>query len=121
VLADVSALGDAPLQPPACTNEPQRSVEASFGKEFTAEVFRLPLGEWRGPLRSGLGVHLVVVQARSEGRVPALAEVRDAVEREWASERRQNATRKFVDDLLKQYQVTLPWPKPGQKAAAPNP
>ncbi len=116
--ADVSALGDEPLQPTAFTNEPQRAVETGFGKEFTAEVFRLPTGEWSGPLKSGLGTHLVLVWARSAGRVPALAEVREAVECEWTNDRRQKAKRKFLDDLLKQYEVTLPWPKPEQNATA---
>ena len=118
--ADISALGDGSSQPSAFTNEPQRGVERSFGKEFTAEVFRLPTGEWSGPLKSGLGAHLVVVEARSDGRVPALAEVREAVEREWANDRRQTANRKFLDDLLKKYQVTIQWPKPEKKTTAPN-
>jgi len=115
--ADVSELGDQSLLPPALMNEPQRGIESSFGSEFAAQLTKLPVGEWSGPVPSGLGSHLVFIEQRTEGRVPALDEVRPQVQREWASERRTETNRKFLDGLLKQYAVTIEWPK--DKAATP--
>jgi hypothetical protein len=56
-------------------------------------------------------MHVVFIAQRTEGRVPALQEVRAQVQREWASERRTETNRKFLDELLKQYAVTIEWPK----------
>ena len=47
-----------------------------------------------------------------EGRVPALAEVRDAVRREWDEARRLEANDKFYRELLKHYTVTIENPEP---------
>ena len=37
--------------------------------------------DWFGPVESGYGMHLVFVEERTEGRLPELAGVRDAVSR----------------------------------------
>lgn len=116
--AGSSELGDPSLLPPALANEPQRGIESSFGGEFAAALAKLPAGEWSGPVPSGLGTHLVFIERRTEGRVPALDEVRAQVQREWASERRTETNRKFLDELLKQYAVTIEWPKADAKTAA---
>jgi hypothetical protein len=42
-----------------------------------------------------------------QARVPALAEVRDAVVREWTNTRRAEANEKFFQELLKRYTVTI--------------
>jgi hypothetical protein len=49
----------------------------------------------------------VLVEARTKGRVPELAEVRDAVRREWANARRLESNEKFYQGLLKRYTVTI--------------
>ena len=61
-------------------------------------------------------MHLVFVSERTEGRVPALDEVRDAVRREWANARRLEANEKFYQELLKRYVVTIE--RPAEKAEA---
>ena len=50
-------------------------------------------------MESGYGVHLVFVEERTEGRVPELAEVRDAVRREWTNARRLESNEKFFQEL----------------------
>jgi hypothetical protein len=111
-VADVSGLGDPTLLPPSMTDETQRSVESTFGRDFAAELATAATGEWIGPLRSGFGLHLVWIERREEGRVPELADVREAVRREWENARRIEARRQFYDNLLRQYQITVEWPKP---------
>jgi hypothetical protein len=116
--AETAELGDPSLLPPAMANEPQSGIENVFGAEFAAELRKVPVGEWSGPMRSGVGVHLVLVEQRWEGRVPALAAVREQVRREWENERRLEANRRFLDELLKKYQVTIQWPKAESKTTA---
>ena len=67
-------------------------------------------GQWRGPVDSGFGVHLVWVVKRTEGRVPELAEVRDDVRREWANAQRLELNEKFYQELYKRYSVTIESP-----------
>jgi len=112
--ADVSALGDPTMLPPAMTDEPQGRVQSAFGRDFASGLAGADTGTWTGPIRSGFGLHLVLIERRDAPRLPALAEVREAVLREWENARRAEARRRFYDDLLQQYQVSVEWPTPQQ-------
>ncbi|HEY5705135.1 MAG TPA: peptidylprolyl isomerase [Terrimicrobiaceae bacterium] len=113
--ADISTLGDPTLLDPAFRDEPQRRVEATFGSAFAGKLATLPVGEWSGPVTSEFGTHLVLVEQRTEGRVPTLDEVRPQVRREWENARRIEENRKFLEKLLKQYEIGIDWPKPETK------
>ncbi len=67
-----------------------------FGDEFAKTLGGLSPGQWQGPVESAYGVHLVFVSERLEARVPALADVRDVVRREWDDARRLEAKEKFL-------------------------
>jgi len=90
---DIAELGDSSLLPQDLADASQRSVVSQFGSEFTRALAKLKPVEWSGPIQSGYGVHLVFVSQRTEGRVPALDEVREQVKRELLNERRQAANR----------------------------
>jgi hypothetical protein len=118
--ADISELGDSFLLEHKFESLPASEVTKQFGEKFAAILGELPPGQWQGPIESGYGVHLVLVNERTEGRVPALAEVRDAVRREWTNTRRLETNEKFYAELLKRYVVTIEQPKPvagGKKLA----
>ncbi len=74
---------------------------------FAAKLSGLTPGQWQGPVESGYGAHLVFLSELTEGRTPALAEVRDAVRREWDNARRLETNEKFYQELLKRYTVTI--------------
>ena len=57
----------------------------------------------------------MLLSERTEGRVPALAEVRDAVQREWANTRRLATNAKCYAELLKRYTVTIERPKAAEE------
>ena len=117
--ADVSELGDSFLLEHKFQSLPASEVVKQFGEKFAAQLAELSLGQWQGPLESGYGVHLVLVSERTEGRLPALAEVRDAVRREWANTRRLESNEKFYRELLKRYAVTIERPEtPEEKRVA---
>ncbi len=105
--ADFSALGDPFLLERQFTAAPASEVAKQFGEKFAVNLGGLVPGQWQGPVESGYGVHLVLVSERTDGRVPALADVRDAVRREWANARRLEANEKFYQELLKRYIVTI--------------
>jgi len=86
---------------------PRREVARVFGDRFAEELAALPVGEWAGPVRSGYGWHLVLVASRSEGEAPALADVRDAVAREWAAARRDELNDALYEKLRAKYAVVV--------------
>lgn len=105
--SDISLFGDPTLLESQFAEVDERDVAKQFGQEFAAALADLPIGEWRGPIYSSYGAHLVVVEQRREARSPALEEVREAVRREWNNVHRQHMARKFYDGLLKQYAVII--------------
>ena len=113
--ADVSQLGDSFLLEHKFQSLPASEVVKQFGEKFAAKLGGLSPGQWHGPVESGYGVHLVWINERTEGRLPALAEVRDAVRREWGTARRLEANEKFYQELLKRYVVTIERPKPAEE------
>ena len=113
--ADLSQLGDSFLLEHKFHSLPASEVVKQFGEKFAAKLGELSLGQWQGPVESGYGVHLVWISDRTEGRVPALAEVRDAVRGEWANARRLETNEKFYQELLKRYVVTIERPGPAEE------
>jgi PPIC-type PPIASE domain len=108
--ADVGEFGDSFLLEHRFQSLPASEVVKQFGEKFATKLGELSLGQWGGTIESGYGVHLVLISERTEGRVPALAEVRDAVRREWANARRLEGKDKFYHELLKHYIVTIERP-----------
>jgi parvulin-like peptidyl-prolyl cis-trans isomerase-like protein len=105
--ADASEFGDPSLLEQNFADVPGSEVGRQFGEEFATDLGKLPTGQWQGPVESGYGAHLVFIGERTEGRLPALAEVRDLVRREWGNARRSEWTERFYQALLKRYTVTI--------------
>lgn len=101
------AIGDATMLPDALEAAPASEVERVFGQDFSRAVAALPVGGWQGPIASGYGVHLVEIRSREPGRVPALAEVRVAVERDLLRARAEKSGEAFYQSLRKRYVVRI--------------
>ncbi|MDJ0848902.1 MAG: peptidyl-prolyl cis-trans isomerase [Myxococcota bacterium] len=110
---DTAALGDRILLQDEYADVTEREIADLFGAGFAAAVAALPPGAWHGAIRSGYGVHLVRVDARTEGRTPELDEVRRAVRREWDNARREEAIERFYAEMIDRYDVRIEWPESG--------
>ena len=108
---DPAAVGDPFLLGNQFAAVTRTEVAKQFGEQFAANLSGLLPSQWQGPVESGYGVHLVRVSERSEGNLPALADVRDIVRREWTNARRLEANAKFYQELLKRYTVTIERPE----------
>ena len=106
-IVDLSSLGDAFLLEHRFQATPTIEIAKQFGDKFTAKLSDVPVGQWFGPVESGYGMHLVLVEERTEGRLPELAEVRDAVSRDWTNARRLESNEKFFQSLLKHYEIVV--------------
>jgi len=114
--ADLAAEGEPFLLGHRFDALPARDVKSQFGEKFATALSALPPGRWQGPIQSGYGVHLVFLRERTEGRIPALEEVREAVRREWSNAQRVEANEKLYQALLERYTVTIEKPKPAADA-----
>lgn len=100
-------LGD-PLPLPARLQGARESeVARLFGQQFTDGLQGLQPGRWSGPVESGFGLHLVFIESREAGRTPELAEVRDAVQREWLSRQRREAIDGLYRKLAEKYTIEI--------------
>ena len=106
---DPRSFGDATMLPLVNADYRFDLVANTYGKTFAEQLAEVPVGEWSGPLESAYGLHLVHLQAMTPGRTPELAEVREAVERDWRSAQRQAAVSRYYDQALKRYDVSIEW------------
>ena len=113
-------LGDATMLPRELPLSPLSDVASVFGNEFAQQLARLESGRWAGPVESGYGWHLVYVRERTDGRSRPLAEVREAVRREWQEARRKEIVDATYNKLRKQYVVIVEASKPLADAASPS-
>ncbi len=95
-------------------------VAHRLGNEFAVALAELPVGRWSGPVESGFGLHLVLIRERQRGSLPALAEVRDAVEREWRNVRHKEVTEGFYRVLRDRYEVSIELPEAGDRKEEPK-
>jgi hypothetical protein len=105
-----SGAGDGGLLPFHYEAASSRVVDGSFGLGFSQKLDGLKVGEWQGPVESGLGLHLVLLESRVAGTLPELAEIRSDVEREWANDKRLETRRLINDQLVTEYEVVIDWP-----------
>lgn len=104
---DVTTLGDSFLLAQDFQDASWGEVARVFGKQFATYMSQLAPGTWQGPIPSGYGMHLVFLHTRSEGYMPPLDDVRDAVRREWINARRREANEQFYQSLRARYTVTV--------------
>lgn len=104
---DFEGFGDPLPLPSELRDVRESEVARLFGTMFTDGLHGLESGRWSGPVESGFGLHLVFIESREAGRVPELAEVRDAVQREWLSQRRQQAVDMLYERLAENYSVEI--------------
>lgn len=108
-------VGDTSLLPTDFRNAEKGIIDGTLGVGFADQLESLPVGDWSGPVRSGIGWHLVKLETRSPGKVPELATICPIVEREWINDRRLEVRSKVNDELLKKYDITVQWPKKTQQ------
>ena len=78
-----------------------------FGDEFADTLLTVEPGKWSGPLKSGYGMHLVLVTAREAGGAPAFETVRDKVLAEWRRDNEKKIGRDYLARLREKYGVEL--------------
>jgi hypothetical protein len=113
---DPDTVGDTTLLEPDIPLSPIWDIKKQFGDEFGKNLLELNPGKWRGPIRSGFGMHLVFVKELQDRRLPDLKEVRETVKRDWLVEKQKELKDAAYAKIRERYTVIVERPKP---AAAP--
>lgn len=79
-----------------------------FGGSFAKALFELQPGDWRGPIESGYGWHLVWIDSYEAPRVPTLEEVRPVVAQAWQGEKYREVKGRAMDEIRSRYEVIVP-------------
>ena len=108
--ANPDTLGDPTLAPRTYQLARPSEIARDFGDEFAREAAALTPGDWIGPLYSPFGAHLVMIDRRIDARLPALAEIRDRVLREYQAEQRKQQKDVAYQKLRETYEITVEHP-----------
>ena len=104
---DLLQAGDRIMLPSTFTSVRPGELSSMFGEDFAAEVAGLSTGTWAGPVRSGLGLHLVLLTDRVESVLPRFELVAADVERDWFARRRIDGLEEFYEQLSDRYDVVI--------------
>jgi hypothetical protein len=104
---DPESLGDSIMLPGTLPLSPASVINRQFGSDFTAQLNDLETGTWQGPVRSGYGIHLVLIEERVAGRDPELEEIRPLVEREYGLQMRNELKENIYSNLRQKYTVEI--------------
>lgn len=107
---ELDTLGDSLMLPKSFELSPISDITRLFGESFGAEILKIQPGNWAGPVMSGYGLHLVMVNEKIDGRQPQLDEVRDVVEREWLNKQKNDLRESLYSKLREKYQVEFEQP-----------
>ncbi len=116
--ADPETLGDVTMLEPEIKSSPIWDIRKQFGDEFCQNLLQIKPGKWSDPVRSTYGLHLVLVQERSGGRMPNLEEVRELVKRDWTFEKQKELKDAAYTKLRQRYTITMERPEAGATPVA---
>ena len=105
--ADSGSLGDPTLTPRVFERARQSEIVRQFGEEFADDIARLATGDWRGPVYSPFGAHLVKIEGRVDARLPALGEIREQVLREYQADQRRQQKDLVYERLRETYEISV--------------
>jgi hypothetical protein len=104
---DPSTLGQSTLMPTRFDLSPPKAVDGVFGQGFFERLAELAPGVWAGPVKSAYGVHLVRIRESLPARMPLLADVRDAVLRDWKTAKAAEIRELHYAQLRERYVVEI--------------
>jgi len=114
---DPQLLGDRIMLADAYTLASRDDIKRRFGEGFAHQLLTVMPGDWTGPLTSGFGGHLVLITEIKPGRMPELAEVKEAVKREWLLARTEELKQNTFRKLLENYEVVMQEPRKSKESS----
>lgn len=104
---DYSEYGDRIMLANVFVNRSQKELDAQFGSGFAEQIVGFEPGIWDGPVSSGYGTHLVLVNGIVIASQPAYEEIKERLTREWMSEQVTELSERFIDGLISRYEIVI--------------
>jgi hypothetical protein len=106
---DLTSLGDRFMFQDHYAESTSDQVAKVFGTRFAEELLKLRPGKWNGPVESGLGWHLVWVDAITPRRTPDFEEVDvSEIKSQWLAAQRAETKRELFATMRARYEIVLP-------------
>jgi hypothetical protein len=106
---DVSGIGDPFSDRAYYADRTPEELGATFGTKFAKALADVKPGAWAGPIESGLGWHLVSVEAATPTHIPTFDEADpDEVKTAWIDAQREAGKRKAYAAMRAKYDVVMP-------------
>jgi peptidyl-prolyl cis-trans isomerase C len=106
LVARAPELGDAFPGPVDYAGVTPTQVRRAFGSsELSEEIFKVELGRWSQPLRSGLGWHLLYISLREPAHLADFASVRETVRRDFLEGLREERNAAAFERLKARYLI----------------
>jgi hypothetical protein len=102
-----AALGDRFMLQNYYPERTQAEIRKLFGSGFAQSLFELEPGDWRGPLLSGYGTHLVLVHDLIPAPDADFTAVKQRVLQDWGTKKREEFNQKFTEGLLSRYEIIV--------------
>jgi len=106
--ADPASLGRGGLLPGTMEAAVESVVDGTFGTDFFSRVSVLDPGDWRGPVVSSYGPHLVRLDSLEPAALPRLDQIREQVEAEWRQNEAERLRETGYQTLRARYEVITP-------------
>jgi len=85
-----------------------KQIANSFGKDFSASLNSLAVGQWSAPIPSIYGWHLVKITHKKADYLPEFEEIADQVQIEFQKHKRILVNDAVYSDLLAKYDIRFP-------------
>jgi hypothetical protein len=105
--APIGSLGDPSPIDAEVRDDNLQTVAEQFGDAFANTVFALKPGQWRGPITSSFGLHLVRVTEARPARQLELSEVEPQVRERWRDEHQREANAQHYENLKRKDGVVV--------------
>ena len=78
-----------------------------FGSGFVEQIVKLEPGVWHGPVLSGFGTHLVLINNVTLAPEPAFDDIKEQLKEEWMAEQVAEISEVFIDNLISRYEIVV--------------
>jgi hypothetical protein len=98
-------LGDPLSLPQQFSNISGNKVAIDFGSRFAISLDTLEIGSWTGPIKSGYGVHLVLIDQKESSGIYSFEEVSDKVNLDYNFHASNEFRQELINTFLKNYKI----------------
>jgi peptidyl-prolyl cis-trans isomerase C len=84
---------------------PQEAARLFGQSELSEQLFKLPVGQWSGPYRSGFGWHLVYITGVSPPILPPLTDIHKRVLADYLEDQRRISNARTFEKMRAQYTI----------------